>query len=154
MNRLKWGVQHGILKFEDPPYVYNVFKGDQEGFVQAIKDAINTPIDRYIIPRMAMKAVESRLKEILDADWHKEAENLLAERQRKGQGVVCTSSPVPTRALGLHPLIAYLYRFVLPLSDLDDVEQRLWAIYTSPHTTLATKYQLSTFRHRHKPRAD
>lgn len=89
MNRLKWGVQHGLLKFEDPPYVYNVFNDDQEGFSQAIKDAINTPIDRYILPRMAMKAVEARLKEILENDWYEEALNLLAERNRQGQGPVC-----------------------------------------------------------------
>jgi len=91
MNKLKWGVQHGLLKFEDPPYVYNVFKGDQEGFVQAIKDAINTPIDRYILPRMTIKAIEARMREILENDWYKMAEDLLADRVRKGEGMVRTN---------------------------------------------------------------
>jgi hypothetical protein len=37
---------------------------------------------------MAMKAVEARLKEILENNWYKEAFDLLAERNRKGQGPV------------------------------------------------------------------
>jgi len=90
MNKLKWGVQHGLLKFEDPPYVYNVFKGDQEGFVQAIKDAINTPIDRYILPHMTIKAVEARMRGILENDWYKVAKDLLVDRVRKGEGMTWT----------------------------------------------------------------
>lgn len=31
----------------DPPYVYNVFKDDLVGFVEAIEDAIANPIDRF-----------------------------------------------------------------------------------------------------------
>lgn len=41
-------MQHGLLKLLDPPYVYNVQKGDQEGFVKAIQDAISNPIDRFV----------------------------------------------------------------------------------------------------------
>lgn len=36
-----------MLQALDPPYVYNVFKGDTEGLVQAVKDAVSHPIDRY-----------------------------------------------------------------------------------------------------------
>lgn len=88
MDKSKWGVQHGLLKFEDPPYVYNVFKDDEEGFVKAIKDALATPIDRYILPRMTMKAVEQRLHAFLQHDWYTEAEEMLRGRHQRNQGPV------------------------------------------------------------------
>jgi hypothetical protein len=40
-------VQHGMIKHLDPPYVYHVFKGDRDGFVKAIKDAVSHPIERW-----------------------------------------------------------------------------------------------------------
>jgi hypothetical protein len=45
-NRDKWSGQQGMLKDFDPPYVYNVFRGDKEGFIKAIKDALANPIER------------------------------------------------------------------------------------------------------------
>ncbi|KAJ7094392.1 hypothetical protein C8R44DRAFT_590286, partial [Mycena epipterygia] len=71
-NRDKWSAQQGTLKDFDPPYVYNVFKGDKEGFVQAIKDAIAHPISSYILDRMRIGAVEQRLGNILETDWKTE----------------------------------------------------------------------------------
>ncbi|KAF9513443.1 hypothetical protein BS47DRAFT_1372531 [Hydnum rufescens UP504] len=59
-NRNTWLAQHGLLKLLDPPYVYNVFSGDQKGFAKAIKDAIAHPIDRHILDRMKMTSVEDR----------------------------------------------------------------------------------------------
>jgi hypothetical protein len=47
-DRLSWNVQHGILKFWDPPYVYNVFHDDKQGFVEAVKSALSNPIDRFV----------------------------------------------------------------------------------------------------------
>lgn len=47
-NRRYWDAQHGQLKWLDPPYVYNVFKGDKEGFVKAVKSAIENPIGRFV----------------------------------------------------------------------------------------------------------
>jgi hypothetical protein len=47
-DRSAWYSQHpGLVQF-DPPYVYNVFQGDLDGFVQAVKDAISHPIQRYV----------------------------------------------------------------------------------------------------------
>ncbi|KAJ7181615.1 hypothetical protein C8R43DRAFT_1170653, partial [Mycena crocata] len=72
-NRDRWEAQQGTLKDFNPPYVYNVFKGDKEGFIQAIKDALAHPIDRsYILDRMRMSAVEQRLGDILETDWKAE----------------------------------------------------------------------------------
>ncbi|KAJ7740045.1 hypothetical protein DFH07DRAFT_751970 [Mycena maculata] len=73
LNRDKWSVQHGMLKHLEPPYVYHVFKGDRDGFVKAVKDAVAHPIDSYILDRMTMQAVERRLGNILSADWETEA---------------------------------------------------------------------------------
>jgi len=46
---MRWGVQHGILKFWNPPYVYNVHKDDKEGFINAIRSALENPIDRLVL---------------------------------------------------------------------------------------------------------
>ncbi|KAJ7683009.1 hypothetical protein B0H17DRAFT_942269 [Mycena rosella] len=74
-NRNKWSVQHGMMKHLDPPYVYHVFKGNREGFVNAVKDAVSHPIQRchYVLERMKMHAIEQRLGKILAMDWEKEA---------------------------------------------------------------------------------
>ena len=45
-DRTKWSTQHGMLKLLDPPFVYNVFKDDLDGFVDAISDAMLNPIER------------------------------------------------------------------------------------------------------------
>ncbi|KAJ7512749.1 hypothetical protein B0H11DRAFT_1947220 [Mycena galericulata] len=73
LNRDKWSVQHGMLKHLQPPYVYHVFKGDRDGFVDAIKQAVEHPIDSYVLDRMTMQAVEERLANILSTDWEAEA---------------------------------------------------------------------------------
>ncbi|KAJ7033664.1 hypothetical protein C8F04DRAFT_1210791 [Mycena alexandri] len=72
-NRNKWNVQHGMMKHLDPPYVYHVFRGDRDGFVKAIKDAVEHPIQSYVLDRMKMEAVMHRLGNILSTDWEAEA---------------------------------------------------------------------------------
>lgn len=60
-NRLSWSAQHELLKFEDPPYVYNVKKGDLEGFVDAVRRAVENPLgDRWVLERMKMGSVERK----------------------------------------------------------------------------------------------
>jgi len=89
---LQWVSQHSPLELLEPPYVYNVFQGDLEGFVKAVQDAISHPIERYVdadpylykncltIPtcsfvpeQMRMPSIERRLGEILEKDWQREA---------------------------------------------------------------------------------
>ena len=72
----------------EPPYVYNVFKDDKEGFIDAVKQALANPIHRHILPRMTMPAIQKRLAAILETDLRKEAEAVLVERKRSG-GQVC-----------------------------------------------------------------
>jgi len=79
-----------MLKLLDPPYVYNVFKGDLEGFVDAITDAIANPIDRYVLERMRMSAVTARLRAILERDLKSDAAELLAQRRAAGEGPLFT----------------------------------------------------------------
>ena len=45
-DRSRWWTQHGMLKFLDPPFVYNVFNDDLDGFVGAIDSAMSRRIDR------------------------------------------------------------------------------------------------------------
>jgi hypothetical protein len=47
-DRSRWETQHNGLRDFGPPYVYHVVKGDTQGFVQAVKDAIANPIDRWV----------------------------------------------------------------------------------------------------------
>jgi len=84
--RLRWHTQHDGLKFHDPPYVYNVHKDDREAFIAAIRNALENPIQRYIVPAMSMSAVGQRLHNILETDWKSKAELLLAERMRTKNG--------------------------------------------------------------------
>lgn len=85
-NRHKWVSQHSMLKYLDPPYVYNVYKDDKEGFVDAIQDALDDPIGRYIEPRMELKAVQDRLADILERDWEEEWWNLKDGEDGQGSG--------------------------------------------------------------------
>ncbi|KAJ7129176.1 hypothetical protein C8R44DRAFT_907351 [Mycena epipterygia] len=89
-DRTRWRTQHDMLRHLSPPYVYHVFKGDREGFVQAIKDAIDHPIQRsvYVLERMTMSAVENRLGKILEHDWRAEAADVLRQRKESGNGRV------------------------------------------------------------------
>ncbi|KAF5379051.1 hypothetical protein D9615_005991 [Tricholomella constricta] len=102
-NRFKWESQHDALKWEDPPYVYNVRKDDEKGLWAAIKEALDHPIERfraflssllegltvasrYILPSMTMDALKHRVAEIVERDWKGQAEELLAERKASGKG--------------------------------------------------------------------
>nr|GAT46478.1 predicted protein [Mycena chlorophos] len=64
--------------------------GDKEGFMRAVKDALAHPIESYILPHMTMGAVEGRLGKIIEGDWKAEAEKLLEERQKTGDGPLFT----------------------------------------------------------------
>ncbi|KAF8287377.1 hypothetical protein DL93DRAFT_2103646, partial [Clavulina sp. PMI_390] len=85
-NRAKWEVQHGLLKFLDPPYVYNVFKDNTAGLVKAIKAAVANPIDHHVPEPMLMRSVEMRLDKMLLTNWYIEALELLVERFEEGKG--------------------------------------------------------------------
>lgn len=87
-NRLSWSAQHELLKFEDPPYVYNVKKGDLEGFVDAVRRAVENPLgDRWVPERMRMESVERRLEELVGRDWEGEWRRLMQERD-EARGVL------------------------------------------------------------------
>lgn len=107
--------------------MYNVFKGDKDGFVSAVKSALENPIPRCvdemnyifiaprlltrigiscrafrtILPHMKQEAVTERLSAILEYDWKKEAEEIMEERKNTGVGEVSTS--------GL-PILSYCVR--------------------------------------------
>ncbi|KAJ7797295.1 hypothetical protein B0H14DRAFT_2619071 [Mycena olivaceomarginata] len=44
-DRTRWTTQHDLLIEFSAPYVYHVFKGDRDGFVNAIKSAAENPIE-------------------------------------------------------------------------------------------------------------
>ncbi|KAJ7772876.1 hypothetical protein DFH07DRAFT_991166 [Mycena maculata] len=69
----KWRGQHAFVSMVGKPYVYNVRRNDNGGFVRAVRDAVATPIGSYVPERMRMSAVEGRLDEIVNHDWETEA---------------------------------------------------------------------------------
>ncbi|KAJ7714165.1 hypothetical protein B0H14DRAFT_3523082 [Mycena olivaceomarginata] len=85
-NKTRWNSQHDTLKHLDPPYVYNVFKGDKEGFVNAVVDASSHPIESFVLDGMRMSSVEARVAAIMETNWKAEAAELLAERKASGSG--------------------------------------------------------------------
>ncbi|KAJ7785833.1 hypothetical protein B0H16DRAFT_1488211 [Mycena metata] len=80
-NREHWKTQHDALRTLSAPYVYHVFRGDREGFVNAIRAAAANPIQSYVLDRMKMASVKDRLGRILAHDWKTEAAGLLKRRQ-------------------------------------------------------------------------
>jgi len=89
-DRTKWWTQHGPLQSLDPPFVYNVFQDDLDGFVAAIKSAMLHPIDRHVLDHMRMSSLSARLRAILETDWKSEAAKLLAQRRAAGEGPLFT----------------------------------------------------------------
>ncbi|KAF7298570.1 hypothetical protein MIND_00803700 [Mycena indigotica] len=85
-DKARWNSQHNTLKHFEAPYVYNIFKGDTEGFVRAVDEAVRNPISSFVLPTMTMGAVVERLGRILETDWRHEAEMLLEERKKTGKG--------------------------------------------------------------------
>lgn len=75
-DRSRWASQHPPLARLDPPYVYNVFQDDVEGFVSAVIGAIKNPIPSFVLDDMKIKSVETRLDAILSKDWEGEATRL------------------------------------------------------------------------------
>ncbi|KAG8953693.1 hypothetical protein FRC04_001897 [Tulasnella sp. 424] len=70
-NKEKWGAQQeGLLYMSvGEPYVYNVKVGDRDGLARAVRNAMETPLDRFIPPHMKMSALIDRMKVLLETDW-------------------------------------------------------------------------------------
>lgn len=64
-DRSRWRTQHEGLKFEKPPYVYHVQKGDGEGLWNAVRQAIDNPIDRPVFLRLCVWMVADVATDIL-----------------------------------------------------------------------------------------
>ncbi|KAK4687880.1 hypothetical protein P7C73_g2237, partial [Tremellales sp. Uapishka_1] len=84
-NRSAWNSQHNSLKWLDPPYVYNVFVNDYEGFVRALHGAMNDPppgphVDAY----MTEKGMRERMERLVETDWEGLARELKAEKEAEG----------------------------------------------------------------------
>ncbi|KAJ3525465.1 hypothetical protein NMY22_g10567 [Coprinellus aureogranulatus] len=77
-NQSKWETQHPEITRlgPGPPYVYTVHARNYTGFVEAIKQALATPIERYIAPHMTLDAFKRRLVQWAETDWKSKAEEL------------------------------------------------------------------------------
>ncbi|KAF8299961.1 hypothetical protein DL93DRAFT_579628 [Clavulina sp. PMI_390] len=81
-----WNTQHNGLRDLDPPYVYHVFKNDEDGLLDALSQAMEHPISRFIPPGVSLSEVADRLNAFLRRNWRRAAEDLLGERIRnKGE---------------------------------------------------------------------
>lgn len=80
-NKKHWQLQQPALVDAEPPYVYTVRKGDEEGFRAALAAAVANPIERYILPRMTRQAMNDRMDHFLNFDWKTEAERIIAIRE-------------------------------------------------------------------------
>lgn len=82
-DRSKWETQQPTLRWYDPPFVYNVKKGDKQGFMDAIEASMKTGIPRTILPNMKESALEERITRLMETDWRSKAEELLEIRKRE-----------------------------------------------------------------------
>ncbi|KAL7416406.1 hypothetical protein BDY24DRAFT_379644 [Mrakia frigida] len=88
-DRSQWKSQQRTLKHFDPPYVYNVHRGDLEGFKKALILARDTPFPgdgRFIPPRMRESEMRLRVISLVEGDWKEKAQELLVQRMSTGDG--------------------------------------------------------------------
>ncbi|KAL7413572.1 hypothetical protein BDY24DRAFT_388955 [Mrakia frigida] len=86
-DRTRWVSQQRTLKHFDPPYVYNVFRGDGEGLEKALREAREKPFEgRFIPPRMKEEEMRKRVTLLVEGKWREEAEELLKVRTESGEG--------------------------------------------------------------------
>ncbi|KAG8980759.1 hypothetical protein FRB94_009793 [Tulasnella sp. JGI-2019a] len=78
-DRSRWVAQQDAILYLglDEPYVYHVKIGDRIGLEAAIRKAMDTPIDRYILPHMRMSALIERTRRLVETDWRPEARKQL-----------------------------------------------------------------------------
>ncbi|EIM87562.1 uncharacterized protein STEHIDRAFT_96739 [Stereum hirsutum FP-91666 SS1] len=76
LDKSRWDSQHVILRYLDPPYVYNVQKDDEQGLIDAINAAYENPIDSFVLDRMRIPSIAERLEELLGRDWEELAKNV------------------------------------------------------------------------------
>ncbi|KZT55606.1 glycosyltransferase family 18 protein [Calocera cornea HHB12733] len=80
----KWISQHDPMMNLGEPYAYTVLQGDTEGFVQAMKKALTTPIQPYVHPEMTKEGVTRRMGAFLSFDWRGLGMEILKNRTNTG----------------------------------------------------------------------
>ncbi|KAF7313364.1 hypothetical protein HMN09_00492100 [Mycena chlorophos] len=78
-DKTKWKTQHPITAVLGPPMVYNVRKGDKQGLIDAVRAALDNPIDSFVPERMTLPSIETRMAALVDNDWEAEERALLRE---------------------------------------------------------------------------
>ncbi|WOO84839.1 uncharacterized protein LOC62_06G008356 [Vanrija pseudolonga] len=78
-NREHWELQHDALRDLDAPYVYHVFKGNETMLRDAVEQAVNNPIGRFIPERMTMKEIIKRHDFLINNDWQTKAIEYVGE---------------------------------------------------------------------------
>ncbi|KAF8966123.1 hypothetical protein BDZ97DRAFT_1917812 [Flammula alnicola] len=79
-DKSSWYTQHPSLNQFEPPFIYNVHAKDWDGFIEAIKTASRTEIPSFIPNHMTERAVQERLRRLMETDWKSKAAILLEER--------------------------------------------------------------------------
>ncbi|WWC87869.1 uncharacterized protein L201_002767 [Kwoniella dendrophila CBS 6074] len=65
----EWYAQHDALRPYGPPYVYHVQKENQTQLENAMKAAIENPIQSFIPPPMSKESVRIRHQTLVETDW-------------------------------------------------------------------------------------
>ncbi|KAF7331672.1 hypothetical protein MKEN_00046900 [Mycena kentingensis (nom. inval.)] len=97
-DRMQWRSQHAFASLLDPPYVYNVRRGDKQGLIDAVKAALANPIDSFVPERMTFPSIEERLAPIVDRDW----EALEREQKTTCSEPCGCATPCDTEIYGVH----------------------------------------------------
>ena len=72
----------------DPPYVYSVFAHDLDALRNAVKEALDNPIETFIPDYMRFDYVCHLLGELMEMDWRGVAAGILEERVASGEGAL------------------------------------------------------------------
>ncbi|GMK58571.1 hypothetical protein CspeluHIS016_0600130 [Cutaneotrichosporon spelunceum] len=74
-------VQHDSIRYEAPPRVYQVEANNYDSFITALRAAMTTPSEPYIIPRLKREALDERMRNFVHHDWRSEAQRILTNRK-------------------------------------------------------------------------
>ncbi|WRT69989.1 uncharacterized protein IL334_006982 [Kwoniella shivajii] len=74
--------QHHTLKALGEPYIYHVLRNNETELIEAIRKALSTPIEPYILPIMTRDYHERQVSKWINTDWKSKAERILENRKK------------------------------------------------------------------------
>ncbi|WVQ84839.1 hypothetical protein IAT38_006996 [Cryptococcus sp. DSM 104549] len=83
-NRSSWHAQQWHMTDLSPPYVYSVPAHNLTALTEAVREALDNPIESYIPDYMKFDFVCERMAEVVEGPWRAKGQEVLEERKASG----------------------------------------------------------------------